>query len=79
MILIKEKNFDQAYNKSGYLKIKCNSPLMLKHTFLYFDSIKILNSNRRYYLNDDNIRRVKYTFDKTLINKNLQLRFTIMK
>ena len=74
---IKENNFYQAYNESGYLKIKCNSPLMLKHTFLNYDYDKILNASRRYYLNNGYIRRVNYTFDNTLINKNLQLKFTI--
>ena len=53
---IKENNFYQAYKNNGYLKIKCNSPLMLKHTFLGYFYQKNLTANTRYYLNDNHIR-----------------------
>ena len=73
---IKEKNFYYTYKKVGYLKIKCNSPLMLKHSFLYFDYIKEYNSGQKYYINDIYIRDY-HTFNKSLINKDLHLKFTI--
>ena len=74
---IKEKNFYYTYKKVGYLKIKCNSPLMLKHSFLYFDYIKEYNSGQKYYINDDYITHVNHTFNNSLINKDLHLKFTI--
>ena len=75
---IKENNFYQTYNETGYLKIKCNNPLMLKHTFLNFHYNNVLNSSKRYYLKDFYIRKkTNYTFDRSLVNKTLQLRFII--
>ena len=40
---IKEPNFYQNYDRSGYLKIKCDKPLMLKHFLLRFDETTELN------------------------------------
>lgn len=74
---IEEINFFQSYNKNGYLKIKCNEPSMLKHSFLFFDSDKILTSGHKYYINDGNIKYGNHTFNTSLINKNLQIKITI--
>ena len=74
---IKESNFFQTYNKTGYLKIKCNEPSMLRHSILDFDYDNNLSSGHKYYINNNYIKGVNYTFDISLINKNLQMKITI--
>ena len=75
--IIKESNFFQTYNETGYLKIKCNEALMLKHSFLNFDYDRNLSSGHKYYINDDDIKDSTYSFNISLINENLQIKITI--
>ena len=75
--LEQKKNIDKLYATYGYLKIKCKDPLMLKHFFLSHQIFyhKILNDGQRYYLILDN--ETYYTFDNSLINKELKIKITI--
>lgn len=50
---------------------------MLKHSFLSFDNTKEYNSGQKYYLFDDYIRKYRLTFNKSLVNQNLHLKFSI--
>ena len=62
----------------GFLKIKCKAPLMLKHLF-WSDNAKYhhkLNSGIKYYLNLE--WRNQYTFDDSLVGKDLQIKITIL-
>ena len=75
---IKEPNFYQTYKDAGYFKFKCKEPLMLKHFNIFFSSdTYVLNSGRKYYLDDDNVRKGSHTFNNSLINKDLNIRITI--
>ena len=66
--------------KEGFLKIKCKNPLMIKHIFVYKAIRNLeefeLNSCQKYYLNLSTTHE-GYTFNKSLINKDLQIRITI--
>ena len=74
------KELSSYYREVGYLgflKIKCNSPLMLKHIYMMneiFDGY-VLNSGQKYYL--DLNRRKHYTFDESLINKDFQIKISL--
>ena len=75
---IKEPNFYQVKKDKGYLKIKCKEPLMLKHFNCPLDwDLKLLNSNRKYYLGNYDLREKNYTFDSNLINNDLNIKITI--
>ena len=75
---IKEPNFYQTYKDAGYFKCKCKEPLMLKHFNFFFDrDTYVLNSGRKYYLNDNDVRKGRHTFNNSLINKDLNIRITI--
>ena len=74
---IKEPNFYQNYDRSGYLKIKCEKPLMLKHFLLRFDETTELNSDRKYYFNSDELKRKYLTVNNSLLNNNLEFKITI--
>ena len=74
---IKEPNFNQIYDRGGFLKIKCEKPLMLKHFVLRFDEISELNSDRKYYFNSDYLKRKYLTFNDSLLNNNLEFKITI--
>ena len=74
---INETNFYQAYNKDRYLKIKCNSSLMLRHVDIGSFHQSKLKANQRYYINNEYININKYTFDEIIIGNNLQLKFII--
>ena len=50
---------------------------MLKHSFLSFDNTKEYNSGQKYYLFDDYIRKYRLTFNRSLVNQNLHLKFSI--
>ncbi len=73
----KELSNNYKINFRGFLKIKCKAPLMLKHTFLLFNSYSgySLNSGQKYYL--DLYYSREYTLDKDLINKDLKIKITI--
>ena len=84
---LSDLNFDKIEPKSyyaldkiiGFLKIKCSAPLMLKHLLLLlnlFDDNK-LNSGQKYYINLEYAEE-SYTFDESLINKDLQIKITIL-
>ena len=66
--------------KEGFLKIKCKNPLMIKHILVYKAIRNLeefeLNSCQKYYLNLSTTHE-GYTFNKSLINKDLQIRITI--
>ena len=73
-------NHYQIYDKTGYLKIKCKEPTMVKHFTFYYDEIEDLselNSGRKYYFNDYDIRNRYFTFNNTLINNDLNIKITI--
>ena len=76
---IKNPNFYQTYNETGYLKINCNNnkPAMLKHSSIYYSYTNELKDGNRYYLNDLYVKYQNYTFDDSLINQNIQLQFII--
>ena len=74
---IKEPNFYQNYDRGGFLKIKCEKPLMLKHFVLRFDETSELNSDRKYYFNSDYLKRKYLTFNESLLNNNLEFKITI--
>ena len=77
---IKEPNFYQIYPWSGYLKIKCKEPLMLKHFRFKFDSnsdLEELDAGRKYYLNSDNVKYRKFTFNSSLVSNDLNIKITI--
>ena len=75
-----ENNFDNFDKNNGYLKINCTNPIMLKHSkiFIEGDKYQELISGQRYYISKYNIKSsTKYTFHEELVNKNLNLRFTL--
>ena len=73
-------NFYKISPSNGFLKIKCKNPLMLKHIFVIKDIIRYneneLNSGQKYYLNLSTTLK-EYTFNRSLINKDLQIKITI--
>ena len=76
--IIEDNNFYYTFRNNGYLKIKCTTPLMLKHSFLLFDhKTKEFNSGQKYYLDDNDIKLFNFTFNRTLIDKELNIKFTI--
>ena len=73
-------NYYQIYDKTGYLKIKCKEPTMVKHFNFYYDErkdVSELNSGRKYYIDDYDIRNRTFTFNNTLINNDLNIKITI--
>ena len=79
---IDEYNLNYFRLSSGYLKINCSNPVMIRHSniLLYSNNIlsNIFNSGGRYYLNLENYREnTKFTFNNNLMNKNIELKFTI--
>ena len=75
-----KKNIDKLYIINGYLKIKCKEPLMLKHSFLFHQKFydEILNAGKKYYLNiEKEPYFTYYTFDNSLINKDLKIKISI--
>ena len=73
-------SYYKKHNQKGFLKIKCKAPLMLKHIILssrnLFD-FNELNSGEKYYIQLDYYNRKNYTFNKSLINKDLKIKITI--
>ena len=53
---------------------------MLKHFRFKYDSdsdLKELDAGRKYYLNSDNVKYRKFTFNSSLVNNNLNIKITI--
>ena len=74
-----QPNFYHTYKKIGYLKIKCEKPLMLKHFILNFDdSFEDLDSGRKYYIKDYYIKHeYPFSLNSNLIKNNLNIKITI--
>ena len=74
------KNYYKINSAKGFLKIKCKAPLMLKHMFIYQGILSFteheLNCGQKYYL-AIGFSYKELTFEKSLINKDLQIKITI--
>ena len=71
---IQENFFYFDTKKKRYLKIQCEEETMLKHSSFYIYPTKNLTSGKKYYFIRDNLDKYKYSFNISLVNKNIPLK-----
>ena len=82
---IEKNNFYNFDINSGYLKINCTNPVMLKHSNIFSEDSMIeknfkgpLITGKRYYIKHYHIMKsTNFKFDDNLINKNIKLKITL--
>ena len=80
MIKTEENNYYYFDINSGYLKINCTNPVMLKHLNIFpmKENLNELTSGKRYYISNDKIKNNEsYIFDNKLINETIKLKYTL--
>ena len=75
----KETNFIQIFdeNEEGYLKIQCEKPAMIKHSFISINYNKNLISGKRYYISKEDAK-YDMTIEEKYINKTIPLKFSLL-
>ena len=71
-----KKESKMYWNSKGYLKIICNEPTMIKHS--YFNNKNNLLSGERVTVSFDNLEKKNYFLDSSLVNKVIPLKFNIL-
>jgi len=74
---IKAINFFYISDKTGYLNIKCKEPTMIKRIIIGRNFDYVLNSGNKYYYDGTNKYNFTLNFDKSLLNKVLNLKFNV--
>ena len=74
---IKTNNFFYISYKTGYLNIKCKEPTMIKRIIIGRNFDYVLKSGNKYYYDGTNRYNFTLNFDKSLLNKVLNLKFNV--